>query len=239
MDEAGIDRAVISPPGLLPGRDPVYALETAARYPKRFRVMPWFVPTRQEQFDLLPKWLDTPGVCSLRLSLNEEKEMKLLAEGALELLFTAVERYRIPIAVFRRDGVGLIEPVIQKHPDMQVIVDHFNWATPRDRERKMKEMETLARYPNVYVKVSALPRLTDSPPPYSNLEPLIKRVHAAYGAKRLMWGSDQTQIMGANRGTYSDSLNIIKVSAANYLSAEDIDWMLNGTAARVFNWADA
>lgn len=236
MDEAGVDRAVISPPGVLPERSPAYALEAAARYPGRFRVMPWFLPHRQEQFDALPAWLDTPGVCSLRLSLNGEQEMKLLAEGRLEPLWAACERHRIPVAVFRRGGVGVVEAVAREHPGMPMIIDHFNWATPRDRERKMREMEALARYPNVHVKLSALPRLSDSPPPYADLQPLIRRVHAAYGAQRLMWGSDQTQIMAAGRGSYRDSVDIIRVSAAKYLPAQDIEWMLHGTAARVFGW---
>jgi len=238
MDEAGIDRAVISPTSLLPERSPVYALEAAAKYPKRFRVMPWFYPTKA-QFDLLPTWMDTPGVCSLRLSLNEDKHMQLLADGGLEPLWLACERYHIPIAFFRRDGLGVVEDAVRKHPDMQVIIDHFNWAVPDgDRERKMQEMEALAKYPNVHIKVSSLPKLTQSPPPYADFEPLIKRVHAAYGAKRLMWGSDQTQIMAIRNGSYRDNVGIIRVSAAKYLPAPDIEWMLHGTAARVFNWPE-
>ena len=238
MDEAGIDRAVISPAGLLPDRSPVYALEAAAKYPKRFRVMPWFLPARQ--FDLLPRWMDTPGVCSLRLSLNEDKHMELLANGGLEPLWTACERQRIPVALFRRDGLAVAEDAIRKHPGMTVILDHFNWAAADgDRERKIQEMEKLAKYPNVHVKVSSLPKLTQSPPPYAELEPFIKRVHAAYGAQRLMWGSDQTQIMAINNGSYRDNVDIIRVSAARYMPKEDVEAMLHGTATRVFNWPAA
>lgn len=237
MDEAGIDRAVISPPGVLPDRGPAYALEVAAKYPKRFRVMPWFIPTKQEQFDSLPRWMDTPGVCSLRLSLNEGRHMELLGDGGLEPLWTACERQHIPVALFRRDGLGVAEDAIRRHPGMPVIIDHFNWAADdADRERKIQEMESLAKYPNVHIKVSSLPKLTKSPPPYPDLEPLIKRVHAAYGAKRLMWGSDQTQIMAIRNGSYRDNVDIIRVSAAKYLPAADIEQMLHGTATKVFNW---
>ncbi len=238
MDEAGIDRAVISPAGVLPDRGPAYALEVAAKYPRRFRVMPWFIPSKH--FDLLPKWMDTPGVCSLRLSLNEDKHMQLLGDGGLEPLWTACERQHIPVALFRRDGLGVAEDAIRKHPGIPFIIDHFNWATDdANRERKIDEMESLAKYPNVHIKVSSLPKLTKSPPPYAELEPFIKRVHAAYGAKRLMWGSDQTQIMAIKNGSYSDNVDIVRVSAAKYLPAEDIAWMLHGTAAKVFNWPEA
>lgn len=235
MDDAGIDRAVISPPGVLPDRDPVYALETAAKYPRRFRVMPWFILARH--FDLLPQWMDTPGVCSLRLSLNEDRHMELLANGGLEPLWAACERQRIPVALFRRDGLGVAQDAIRNHPGMPVIIDHFNWAAADgQRKRKVQEMEVLAQYPNVHIKVSSLPKLTKSPPPYAELEPFIRRIHAAYGAQRLMWGSDQTQIMAINNGSYRDNVDIIRVSAAKYLPPQDVEWMLHGTAAKVFNW---
>ena len=235
MDEAGIDRAVLSPPGVILGRTPDYALEMAAKYPRRFRVMPWFEPTQPEHFERLPRWLNTPYVCSLRLGLNFKEEMKMLEDGKLEPLFAGAERHHIPVAVFRREGCGVIEAAVRKHPGMVTILDHFNWAEDNaERERKMQEMERLAQYPHVYIKVSSLPKLTKSPPPYADLVPLIKRVHAAYGAQRLMWGSDQTQIMAIKNGSYSDNVNIIR--EASYLSAEDKAWMLNGTAAKVFNW---
>ena len=242
MDEAGIDRAVISPMGLLPYGSPAYALEVAARYPQRFRVMPWFLP--HKHYDLLPKWLDTPGVCSLRLSLNDDKSLELLKNGGLDPLWAACERYQIPVAMFHRKGVGVaglgvVEDALRRHPGMTLIIDHLNRAMDDNRERNMRDMETLSKYANVYIKVSQLPKLTKSPPPYPDLEPLIKRVHAAYGARRLMWGSDQTQVMAINNGSYSDNVDTIRVSAAKYLPKEDIEWMLNGTASRVFNWPAA
>jgi hypothetical protein len=81
MDEAGIDRAIVSPANVAPKRSPVCGQAAAAKYPKRFRVMAWFVPTVPEQYQLLPRWLDQPGVCSLRLSMNEPEHQKMFADG--------------------------------------------------------------------------------------------------------------------------------------------------------------
>jgi predicted TIM-barrel fold metal-dependent hydrolase len=50
MDEAGIDRAVISPAGVAPDRSPACGQAAAAKYPKRFRVMGWFIPTLPAQY---------------------------------------------------------------------------------------------------------------------------------------------------------------------------------------------
>jgi L-fuconolactonase len=238
MDEAGIDRAVISPANVAPNRSPACGQAAAAKYPKRFRVMAWFVPTLPEQYKLLPQWLAQPGVCSLRVSMNEPEHLKLFAEGALEPVWKACVDQDIPVAIWTRAGPALMEPVLQKYPHLAFIVDHFAWAVPgKDREAKMQAMINCARYRNVTVKVSSLPLVSGSPAPeYEDLHPLIKRVHAAYGPERLMWASDQTQTMGKSRGTYAENADIIRKYAAAYLPAADVQMLMHGTATRVFKW---
>jgi L-fuconolactonase len=234
MDEAGIDRAVISPL-YLPNNGAEYALEVAAKYPDRFKVMGWFQPEDPNALPALETWLDQPGMCSIRLSLNDEKRTAMLTDGTLAPFFTAAERLGIPVAVFRFTGIAPVEPIVQQHPNLTVIVDHLNMPrNPDEREQKMSELETFANYPNVYVKVSALPLFAD--PPYGDLQPMIKRVHAAYGPQRLMWGSDQTQQIARDRATYRENLDIIAKDAAAWLPPGDLDWILNGTASKVFNW---
>jgi L-fuconolactonase len=238
MDEAGIDRAVISPAGVAPDRSPACAQAAAAKYPKRFRVMGWFIPKLPEQWKVLPRWLQQPGMCSLRLSINEPEHQKLLSEGAFEPVWQACIDQDMAVAVWSRSGAAPMEPVLKKYPHLTYIIDHFAWATPgKDREAKVQAMESFARYRNVHVKVSSLPLVSGSAPPgYEDLHPLIKRVHAAYGAERLMWASDQTQTMGKKRGTYAQNADIIRQYAASYLPAADVQQMMHGTATRVFKW---
>ena len=45
---------------------PACGQAAAAKYPKRFRFMGWFVPKLPEQYKLLPRWLEQPAMCSLR-----------------------------------------------------------------------------------------------------------------------------------------------------------------------------
>ena len=238
MDEAGIDRAIVSPANVAPNRSPACGQAAAAKYPKRFRVMAWFVPTLPEQYKLLPRWLAQPSVCSLRVSMNEPEHKKLFADGALDPVWQACVDQDIPVAIWTRDGPALMEPVLQKYPNLAFIVDHFAWAVPGDkREAKVQSMINFARYRNVTVKVSSLPLVSGSPAPeYEDLHPLIKRVHAAYGAERLMWASDQTQTMGKSRGTYAENADIIRNYAAAYLPAADVRVMMHDTATRVFKW---
>ena len=162
----------------------------------------------------------------------------MFAEGAFEPVWKACIDQDMAVAVWTRSGPALMEPVLKKYPNLTFIVDHFAWAVPGEaRESKVKAMESLARFRNVHVKVSSLPLVSGSAPPeYEDLHPLIKRVHAAYGAERLMWASDQTQTMGKNRGTYAQNADIIRKYAAAYLPAADVQMMMHGTATKVFKW---
>ena len=73
---------------------------------------------------------------------------QMLEDGKLEPLFTGAERHHIPLAVFRREGCGVIEAAVRKHPGMTVIIDHFNWADADDqRERKLTRKQFVISEP--------------------------------------------------------------------------------------------
>lgn len=237
MDAAGVDRAIISPL-MLPDWAPDYALEVAARHPSRFRVMGWYWPEKHERHDALARWLDDPRMCSMRLRLHTPERLELMLGPRMAPFWAAVERHGIPVAIMlENNDARAMSRIALRHPGLKLIVDHLNWPLdPASREEKMAQLEALSVCANVHVKVSSLPRFSTGGPPFDDLHPLIRRVHAAYGARRLMWGADQTQIMSHGLCDYRDSIDIIRVGAARYLPAEDIEWMLNGTASAVFNW---
>jgi L-fuconolactonase len=162
----------------------------------------------------------------------------MFADGVFDQVWKACLDQDMPVAIWTRAGPALMEPVLQKYPNLAYIIDHFGWVAPDDkREAKIKAMESLARFKNVTVKVSSLPLISSgNPPEYDDLHPIIKRVHAAFGADRLMWGSDQTQIMGKNRGSYAQNADIVRKYAAAYLPAGDVQKMMHDTATRVFKW---
>src|SRR6267154_416203 len=80
MDEAGVDRAVIVPPGW-PGDRNDYALEAARRYPTRFRVMGKIPMQDPKGAALLPKWREQPGMVGLRVIFNTPQTAPWLTDG--------------------------------------------------------------------------------------------------------------------------------------------------------------
>ena len=120
-----------------------------------------------------------------------------------------------------------------KFPETPVIIDHLAriGASGLVRDEDVAVLCGLARHRNVMVKVSAFNSLGAKKPPHLDLAPMIRRVHEAFGARRLMWGSD-TPFQTA-RESYEDSISLIR-DRLDFLSADDKDWMLRRTAEEVF-----
>lgn len=238
MDAAGVGRAIISPL-MLTDWAPDYALDVAARYPERFKVMGWFWPERHQTYDRLARWLDDPRMCSMRLLIWTPELLATMTGEGMAPFWGALERHGIPVAFMLQDNdAKAMAPVARRHPGLKLIVDHMNWPiTAESRERKMADLEALSVHPNVYLKVSSLPRFATGLEPYQDVHPMIRRVHAAFGARRLMWGSDQSQIIARDLCGYTEHVDIIRVGAARYLPPDDVAWILSGTASAVFSWA--
>jgi predicted TIM-barrel fold metal-dependent hydrolase len=94
-------------------------------------------------------------------------------------------------------GLGLMDALIRRHPDMRVCIDHMG-VVPRERyvsfETLLSTLLPLAHYGNVTVKLTQIIRSVDEPFPYPSLHQPMRRVVDAYGPSRTFWGSDLTTL---------------------------------------------
>ncbi len=237
MAGAGIDRAIIAPP-FMAGFDPSYALECAATYPDRFAI------TGRYDFDdpaspgRLPGWKAQPGMLGVRIGLRDPDLSRWRENGALEAFWFGVEQHGIPVSLFAPDGVTAFTQDVERHPGLKLIVDHLNLVTvpPDAWEGRVQELIALAKYPNVAVKVSALPLFSKQPYPFGDLQQPIRQVYEAFGANRLMWGSDQTMQIAHNTATYSQSAGYLEQALAGLASADDLEWIFARTLSTWLGW---
>lgn len=121
-----------------------------------------------------------------------------------------------------------------RFPDTRVVIDHLAriGIDGQFRDADIEMLCGLARHKNVHVKLSAFSSLGAREAPYRDLAPLIRRVLEAFGAERLMWGTDGPwQMMGGH--TYRGSIDLIR-SGLDFVTEEDRRWLLGRTAERVF-----
>lgn len=161
-----------------------------------------------------PAWLDTPGMHSV---------WKCAAEEGLSIC-----------PLIDAPDLPAVSRVCRQFPATRVVVDHAAniGSDGQFREEDIDLLCDLADFPNAYVKLSGFYYLGQKHPPYNDLAPLLKRLVSAFGCHRLMWGSDcPFQLTPPN--TYRASLELI-VERLEFLTATDKQWLLEGTAEKLF-----
>ncbi|HEY6239894.1 MAG TPA: amidohydrolase family protein, partial [Burkholderiales bacterium] len=236
MDEAGVDRVVVVPPSW-PGDRNDYALEAARRYPGRFAVM-GRIPLRDPQSAaLLPKWKDQPGMLGVRLTFIGATA-GWLSDGTADWFWPAAEKAQLPVMFLTEGRSAEIARVAERHPQLTLIADHMGVRADVVKAGKLadaiNQTLSLARYPNVSVKLSAAPNNSTEAYPFRDFTPHIKRLFEAYGPRRCYWGTDITN--GWTKATYRQRITHF-TQELDFLSEDDKDWVMGRAILARLNWA--
>jgi predicted TIM-barrel fold metal-dependent hydrolase len=159
-------------------------------------------------------WLDTPGMAAM-WQCGTEQSMAMCP-------------------LMNPDAIPSVDRMCSRFPDTPVVIDHFSriGADGEIRESDVKQLCALARHKRTHVKISAFYALGKKRYPYLDLLPMIRSLLDAYGPQRLMWATDcPFQVQNGN--TYKGSLELIRDRLTG-ISESDRQWLLRGTAERVF-----
>lgn len=235
MDEAGVDRVVIVPPPWTGDRND-YALEAARRFPGRFAVMGRLGLKDRQAGALLPKWKEQPGMLGLRVTFLGPAEA-WLTDGTADWFWPEAEKAGLPV-MFLTDGRNaLLTSVAERFPHLQLIADHMGLSTSAVREGRLADAigqtASLAKYPNVSVKLSAASNYSSEDYPFRDLAQHIKRLFDAYGPKRCHWGTDITNAY--EKATYRQRVTHF-TEQLSFLSEEDKDWIMGTSILERLNW---
>lgn len=240
MDDAGVDGALIVQP-INHKFDHSYVTNALQKYPHKFKGVLLHDPSlsvelaveRLEQLVLL-------GYVGVRFNPYLWPNGGLMSEdsGSGLAVYRRCGEMNVPVGVMCFQGFGLhfddILALIAKSPDTILILDHMGFcALNDDGDKAFGQLLGLAKYRNVFVKVSALFRNTGGVDsyPYDKIKherflPLMKE----FGAKRLMMGSDFPYVI-ETEGSYKGAVETVRswVPAGN-----DRDAVLGGNAQRLF-----
>src|ERR671935_787794 len=176
MDEAGVDAAVIHPPGWDPGATGM-AFAAVRTYPGRFAIMGALPLDRPESRALVASWRNQPGMLGLRYGFLREPLRGWLEDGTLDWLWAAAERAGIPIAMLATDSLSAIGRIAERHPGLRLTIDHLGGRggnTTLKDDAAMEHMPALialARHPNVAVKATGAPGYSSGPYPFTSMHP--------------------------------------------------------------------
>jgi predicted TIM-barrel fold metal-dependent hydrolase len=196
MDEAGVDAAVIHPPGWDPNSTDM-AFRAVRDHPGRFAIMGSVPLDRPEsRARIAAGWREQPGMLGLRYGFLGDPARRWLHDGTLDWLWTAAEAAGVPIAALATDSLTELGRIAERHPGLRLTIDHLGGrggtTTLKDAAAMthMPQLLALAKLPNVAVKATGVPHYSSEAYPFPALHAYLRQVYDAFGPHRMFWGTD-------------------------------------------------
>ena len=207
MSREGIDRAVLVHPEPY-GDDHRLILDCLAREPRRLKGTCLFYPKDPEAPSKLVALVRRePRIVALRFHAHRGKEQYLdsFADPGVRALWrTAGDLGLIVELHIGPNYAAQAAEAIRAHPGVTVLVDHL--AEPAmGNAVEYADVLDLARFDDVYMKLSGLNHFSDDAPLYLDARPFTRLVVDAFGPDRLVWGSGSPSIVDAHLDHLSEA----------------------------------
>src|SRR5262249_12680256 len=135
------------------------------------------------------------------------------------------------------DQLPKLELMVRRFPKVRVVIDHLARIDlkAKDPSTEFKKLLALARYPNVWAKVSELGIISPGGKyPFKDTFAWVKRLYEAFGPERLLWGTGFPGVTReeADRPTLKMELALIREEIPCF-SAGDRRKILGQNAAKL------
>lgn len=230
---AGVDRVVLIQMSFY-GYDNRYMLDSIARYPGVFRGVAIVDESKSNVADTM-KSLRRHGVRGFRIYSDVEKVRAWRHSDGMKKMWTCGADTGLAMCLLADPAsLPMIREMCKSHPRTPVVIDHFARIGMKGpvRQRDLDHLCRLADFPHTHVKISAFYALGAKRAPYTDLAPMIRQLRDAYGASRLMWGSD-CPFQVEDGHYYANSLALVR-DRLDFLTARDREWLLHRTANQLF-----
>jgi len=202
MKAAGVDCAVLHPPGMDPAATNALAVEAAKKYPATFCVLGHFDLLSPDRESIVARWRERPGMLGFRYSFSDPSQKTWLTDGSLDWFWAASEKAGLPIGLLVSGSANMaaLGKIAAKHPRLKLHIDHIGRGGGRAGAKDdaayadLKDMLALAKLPNVAVKLSGAPSTSSQPYPYKNIHVYLQQIVEAFGPDRCFWGTDITRM---------------------------------------------
>jgi L-fuconolactonase len=169
--------------------DTVWLL-SLARDPLVAGVVGWTDFADEEAPTLIGRLASNPKLRGLR-PMVQDREAGWYDAPGLDPAFAAMTAIQLVLdALIRPQHLPSLLRLALRHPDLSIVIDHAAKPVVSDLNSWSEQIDLLAGLPNVACKLSGL--LTELPPGASAdaVAPIFDHLWNAFGAERLVWGSD-------------------------------------------------
>ena len=208
-----------------------YVAHVIRQYPDKFMAVGRVDPEDPAAPDDLSRWTEEEGLHGVRLSPSVDASGDWFAGPLMDPLFARAESLGVPLLLLTRPPrLADLRPLLQKHPELDVVIDHMADVSPEDKEGR-KALVDLAQFPRVYVKISHTWSVSSEGYPWRDTHDLVQEVYDGFGAQRIMWGTDWPVCLSA--AEYAQTLTAVRDEMAFFTRA-DLEWVLGKTVLRLW-----
>jgi L-fuconolactonase len=228
MDDAGVARAFAIPASWdVKGNELV--LDCATRYPERFSAVCGVSLNRPQASEQLHTFVEA-GAAAIRQVFPPGMASSWLTDGTADWLWPELEKAQVPLMLWAPRELEAIVDIASSFPKLRIAVDHMNLDVHSSLDRafaSVAELSRLSGYPNVFVKLSAIPCYASDSYPFRSVHELVRISVAEFGAERLIWGTDLSRLPCSYRDAVTSMTDHLP-----FLSADELDHIMSGSAAR-------
>ena len=205
MRQHGIDQAVLVQPEPYAG-DHALLLDGLARAPERVRGVCHFFPKDPDSPRNVAELVKRePRIVALRMHAHRGKQHYLdtFADVGVRALWRAAAELGLIVELhIGPNYAAQAGAAIAAFPGVPVLIDHLGepqFGTPVEYANVLD----LARFDNVWMKLSGLDYVSAEAPPHLDVRPFARRLADTFGPDRLCWGGGAPGIVDAHLDHFS------------------------------------
>lgn len=231
--EAGIDKAVLVQASSAYAFDNSYTADSVAAHPERFTGVFSVDVVAPDAPEKMKHWM-SKGLTGMRIFTSgstQAAQTTFFAEEAAYPAWQYANDQGLSVCMqMRVEGLPLLETLLKRFPMAPVILDHFARAEAADGPpyASADKLWALAKYPNVYLKVTHRP-IEQSMKGKATPETFLGKAVKEFGADRMMWGSN----FPAAPETLPELIAMAR-KALSFLPQADQDWIFYKTALKLY-----
>jgi L-fuconolactonase len=239
MDAAGVDGAILVSAFTMYRYDASYAVEVRKRHPGRFALVKPVDPADPAVAEIIAEWKRTPGTVGVRMLLVRSGLAEDAADPGLNRVLAEAARLSLPVNLHIAGRLDQGIELIRRNPDTQIIVDHLGLVQPHEPPvpdepwADLPQVLTLAKLPNVAIKITGVCTLSRQPFPYADIWDPVCRVIDAFGVDRCLWGTDWTRAVKF----LSFAQGVDAFRDTDRISESDKAKLMGGTLTRIYGWS--
>ena len=213
-----------------------YIADSAARFPNRLIGHGLIDPQDPNNAEQARYWVKERGLAGFRFHPMYYPAEKILLTAPNQALWEEIAALNVVIQFhLRAEQADQVAAIAQQYPHLKLIIDHMGYPDINEPAAAFQPIVDLARYANVYFKLSDVAGRSQQSFPYTDVHPFIQSLLDAFGAQRTVWG---TGYPGHHRAKHkwpslADELQLIR-EGLPFLTATDKDRILGGTAAEIW-----